>query len=156
MTKILCNNEAMKMILGGQKWTIRRPIEPQPEYSKAGWILHGAIWQMNIGPVPCMPGHTLATTCPFGHPGEVVDLVDAASHRFAKAEIRGVTIERVTDISRGEILGEGPPDRILASQRPDDLWDWYKATWDKGYEKKGLGWKANPWVYSVKFTVLGR
>ena len=154
MTKIVCNNEAMKMVLGGQKWSIRRPIDPQPSYTKEGWDLFGFKWQMNHGPVPCMAGHTLATTCPLGHPGEVVELVDANGSRFAKVEIRGLTIERVQDVSRGELLGEGAPDRMLASQRHDDIWDWYKATWDRGYEKKGLGWKANPWVYSVKFTVI--
>jgi hypothetical protein len=58
-------------------------------------------------------------------------------------EIVSLKVERVQDISEGDIIAEGCPDEYLLGK------NWYRPLWD---EINGIGsWEANPWVWVVEF-----
>lgn len=60
-------------------------------------------------------------------------------------EVTGVRVERVQDISEGDIIAEGCPNAYLLGG------SWYRPLWDSIYAKRGLDWDANPWVWVYEF-----
>jgi len=79
-------------------------------------------------------------------------------------EVTDVRIERLQEITQGDVLGEGlelPHDGLnttfdpiqKACLHPELMRDW-KALWDGLNAKRGYGWDANPWVWVIGFKVL--
>lgn len=82
-------------------------------------------------------------------------------------EIVFIGIERVQDISEEEARAEGVPGIIhkldisainltaqgmMMSGAGSPVYrDSFSDTWDTIYSKKGLGWKSNPFVWTIKF-----
>ncbi len=65
-------------------------------------------------------------------------------------EVTGVKVERLQDISRGDVIGEGCPFANIA--RGPDPKDWFKSIWI-GINGPG-SWVANPWVVAISFSVV--
>uniref|UniRef100_UPI0030D97B01 hypothetical protein n=1 Tax=Pseudomonas sp. EA_15y_Pfl1_P101 TaxID=3088684 RepID=UPI0030D97B01 len=71
-------------------------------------------------------------------------------------EITEVRVERLKDISRGDIRAEGlqcPPELASDDVSPNYR-DWYPAAWRELWESIGGDWEANPWVWVVEFKRL--
>lgn len=62
--------------------------------------------------------------------------------------VESVRVERVQDISEADAIAEG------RSLTRDDPRGYFPDTWDKINGKRGFGWKANPWVWAITYTVL--
>lgn len=87
-------------------------------------------------------------------------------------EVTDIRVERVQDISDEDAEAEGIRFHSLygewggveahPSSRPDcPHWRWYKSPaiafknlWNSINEKRGFGWKVNPWVWVVEFKVV--
>ena len=84
--------------------------------------------------------------------------------------IESIRVERVQDISEEDAAAEG-----VAVPWVGGAWPWiakistpwrfigqadnspkllYSHLWDSINAKRGFGWKANPWVWAIKYTVL--
>ncbi len=70
-------------------------------------------------------------------------------------EITGIRVERVQDISVGDIISEGIIERNVPYAKKKDLgWYYYKPwrnLWDSLNAKRGYGWDKNPWVWVIEF-----
>ena len=84
------------------------------------------------------------------------------AHARIWLEIADVRVERVLDISNGDILAEGTPE--LPIEETDDPWEnFYRAfsmsfeqLWDSINGQRGYGWDANPWVWVLDFKRIER
>jgi len=59
--------------------------------------------------------------------------------------VTNVRVQRVQEITEGEILAEGCPKEYLLGS------SWYRPLWDSIYAKKGFGWEGNPFVWVIEF-----
>lgn len=73
-------------------------------------------------------------------------------------EITNIRVERVQDISDKDSLKEGisldyspPAIPVIPNGLPRAK---FGKLWDSINEKRGYGWKANPWVWVVEFKVI--
>jgi len=68
-------------------------------------------------------------------------------------EILEVKVERIRDIGRepADALAEGISLRGDSTAAPFNAVNDFAALWDRINEARGFGWKANPWVWVVKF-----
>lgn len=57
-------------------------------------------------------------------------------------------VERLQDISEGDIIAEGCPPKYPLGR------NWYKPLWDTINAKRGYSWEVNPWVWVVEFRRL--
>ncbi len=66
-------------------------------------------------------------------------------------KITDIRVEQVQDISLADIVAEG------VSQKSDvaDHYRAWRALWDGIYKKRGDGWRKNPWVWVVEFSLIG-
>lgn len=76
-------------------------------------------------------------------------------------KVTDVRVERVQDITVGDIEKEGYPHEIDFSNMPIAMqgliFEWWTDTWNSTIEKQDLGrygLNANPWVYVIEFEVL--
>lgn len=68
--------------------------------------------------------------------------------------ITNIRVERVQEITEQDAIEEGWPKASRDfSQGPGNggPFDWFRSVWDSIYEKKGLGWGMNPWVWVIEF-----
>jgi len=66
-------------------------------------------------------------------------------------EVTGVRVERVQRISPEDCLCEGIKMRGFSHEAPFNAVDDFRRLWNGINEKRGYGWKANPWVWVVEF-----
>lgn len=64
--------------------------------------------------------------------------------------VKGVRIERLQDISRGDAMAEGCPFPNMAAG--DDPRQWYANLWEQINGPDS--WAANPWVWAITFKVI--
>ncbi|HHN5367024.1 TPA: hypothetical protein ACQ8UR_003893 [Escherichia coli] len=67
---IFFNAEMVRAILEGRKTQTRRLMKIQPKLNGGMYEVFGAGWSSGMNSVPAMLGHSLATNCPFGQPGD--------------------------------------------------------------------------------------
>lgn len=70
-------------------------------------------------------------------------------------EITGVRMERLQDITMGQIAAEGVsfdwcevrpyPEKVMLQRKA------FRELWNSLNAKRGYGWEANPWVWAVQF-----
>jgi len=77
--------------------------------------------------------------------------------------VTGVRVERVQDITEEDCIAEGiisltPPGyrykvdgKVFSTGRLA-----FAALWDSIYDKRGLGWDVNPWVWVTSYEVIER
>lgn len=75
---ILFTGPNVQNILSGRKHLTRREMKPQPQKNGAFWEWGGAGWSLDRGPVPCVPRHSMSTRCPYGTPGDLLYVKEAA------------------------------------------------------------------------------
>lgn len=77
-------------------------------------------------------------------------------------EIVSVRIERIQDISDDDVIAEGPigvPRSVNFQELIPELQmtymeiarDFFIKLWDQLNDKRGFGWKENPWVWVIEF-----
>lgn len=68
--------------------------------------------------------------------------------------ILNIIVERVQEISPGDAMEEGMPDKLLRSYPPHErsgaAKKWYAELWDK-INGKTFPWASNPWVWAIEF-----
>lgn len=78
--------------------------------------------------------------------------------RFSRInlEITKVRAERLQEINDADIQAEGTERmRVNREGKISDCWRWsFAALWDSINEKRGFGWKENPWVWVIEFSPL--
>ncbi|WP_435014653.1 hypothetical protein [Xanthomonas arboricola] len=67
---ILFNGAMVRAILSGAKTQTRRAMKVQPVRNGRFWEVYGAGWSDGMSSVPAVHGHSLATNCAFGQPGD--------------------------------------------------------------------------------------
>jgi len=85
-------------------------------------------------------------------------------HMFKKdarlwLEKTAIRVERLQDISRGEIRAEGvglPPSPRFTPGVFSELHQEFAYLWDKLNAKRGYSWEFNPWVWPISFKHSGR
>ena len=73
-------------------------------------------------------------------------------------EIVNVRVERIQDISNGDIGREGACRDLAGEIKCNDPsvqcdFECWKPLWDSINAKRGFGWDMNPWVWVVEFNV---
>lgn len=69
-------------------------------------------------------------------------------------EITNIRVERVQEISIGDIKSEGIADPWKVAIDTDP-WGVFADLWDKMHKKRGFGWSENPWVWVIEFKKGG-
>lgn len=76
-------------------------------------------------------------------------------------EVTAVRVERVQDITQGDMAQEGWPKATKVERCGDwgpeayrERAAWFRTLWDSINAKRGCGWDANPWVWVVEFRRL--
>lgn len=160
------NGDMVRAILRGQKTQTRRPVNPQPVfiYTQDGW-----------GPLMHIPGRGVwfnaapSDICPYGVPGDrllvraMSNLADPDADNIT-LEIISVEVARVQGITDSEAIAEGAREINHVGDNSSHLtWSMgdterygsprkaFAAEWDSIYAKRGLGWRANPWVWVIEF-----
>jgi hypothetical protein len=162
----------VRALLAGRKTQTRRAITPQPARA-AG----------NRKPPPCrygVAGDRLWVRERFAYrasldafnaarDGKIVYAADddAARHKDSRAwrqsrymprtasrillEITACRAERLHRITRADALAEGfdPSGNLF-----DDPVAWFRDLWDQLNAGRAFAWRANPWVWVIKFRML--
>lgn len=75
---ILFSGAMVRAILEGRKTVTRRAMKPQPVLNGNFWEWAGAGWSDRIASITPVAGHSLATRCPYGEPGDHLRVKEAA------------------------------------------------------------------------------
>ncbi len=67
---MIFNGEMVRAILDGRKTQTRRIMKVQPVLNGSFYEVYGAGWVRSMKSVPAVPGHSLASNCPFGLVGD--------------------------------------------------------------------------------------
>ncbi|MCM7687653.1 hypothetical protein M8S61_08355 [Enterobacter asburiae] len=67
---MIFNGEMVRAILEGRKTQTRRIMKVQPVLNGSFYEVYGAGWVTSMKSVPAIPGHSLASNCPFGLVGD--------------------------------------------------------------------------------------
>lgn len=67
---MIFNGEMVRAILNGRKTQTRRIMKVQPVLNGSFYEVYGAGWVQSMKSVPAIPGHSLASNCPFGLVGD--------------------------------------------------------------------------------------
>ncbi|WP_239006795.1 hypothetical protein [Enterobacter hormaechei] len=67
---MIFNGEMVRAILEGRKTQTRRIMKVQPVLNGSFYEVYGAGWVRSMKSVPAIPGHSLASNCPFGLVGD--------------------------------------------------------------------------------------
>lgn len=67
---ILFKGAMVRAIREGRKTVTRRAMKVQPVFKDRLWQVYGAGWCEAMQSVPAVPGHSLATHCPYGQVGD--------------------------------------------------------------------------------------
>ncbi len=114
---ILFNGAMVRAILSGAKTQTRRAMKVQPVRNGRFWEAYGAGWTDGMSSVPAVPGHSLATNCPFGQSD------DRLWVRENFADLRGTGIEHRPDptgpMQRYAFAADTPAGSAGDSQRID-------------------------------------
>lgn len=142
-------DEMVQAILAGNKTQTRRIMKTQLAYGGRSmpfpsWYLptgksSGILWPNGKSQILAM--------CPYGQPSDrlVVDGADAS----ILLEIVSVRIERVQDITLGDICKEIGAASIYEFRPATYGFDVFAELWDEIYGEGS--WNANPWVWVVEF-----
>lgn len=114
---ILFSGAMVRAILKGRKTVTRRAMRIQPVLKGHFWEVYGAGWSDGMDYVPCVPGHSLATNCPYGQVG------DRLWVRESFADLQGTGIEHRPDpagpLQRYAFAADSPPGSASDEARKD-------------------------------------
>ncbi|MFG0501115.1 hypothetical protein ACF8GD_00410 [Pseudomonas putida] len=114
---ILFNGAMVRAILAGRKTVTRRAMRQQPILNGRLWEVYGAGWSESVLGVPAVPGHSLATQCPYGQVG------DRLWVRETFMDLRGTGVEHRPDpsgpLQRYAYAAECPPGSHADATRKD-------------------------------------
>ncbi len=74
-------------------------------------------------------------------------------------KVTDVRVERLQDISGGEVLKEGIKKSLLFDGNVKNAFDKFSYLWNSTLKKSDLdryGWDANPWVWVIEFERCGK
>jgi hypothetical protein len=144
-------------ILDGKKVQARRILKPQPPESTVGWLREiGANGKWIATDAPSdrpVRRRVKRVDCPYGEPGKALTLYDDANVPFAEATLIGLRIQRLQDISEGDVAAEGcaqngPRGAFLPGM---PLKSMFAMAWCESYGARA--WAANPWVWVLEFRM---
>jgi hypothetical protein len=75
-----------------------------------------------------------------------------------RLRVLDVRVERVQEITPGDIVKEGAPREHSSDliTMVDKDRSWFKSGWDALNAKRGHGWDMNPWVWVIEFERAGK
>ena len=160
------NSEMIKAIDEGRKTQTRRPLKPQPKYTRSithsvqrpeEWALSGTMGMI---------------ICPYGQVGDQLATLQTDSEITEKAksfltfttiEITDIRVERVQEIKKNDVIAEG----LLHSKKTGDTWfkskihtdgitrfwaEAFECLWTSIYGKDA--WERNDWVWVIEFKKI--
>jgi hypothetical protein len=173
---VLFKGEMVNAILSGKKTQTRRIVKPQPvAWSKSPGLLEwkflhlppeGLIAECPYG----IPGDTLWIRETFavheiGESTHIVYRADCGSdgdgakwrpsifmprkHSRISLKITDVRVERLQDISEGDVMSEG-------IEHDPNVPSWLKFAflWNSINANRGYDWDSNPWVWVIEFEKI--
>jgi len=177
---ILFGGEMVRAILDGSKTQTRRVIKPQPDEA---WTMQGpCVINGHYADGPCksdlrcpygksgdrlwVKETFMPLTKGFAYRADGLinekfpginwqpSIFMPRSASRIMLEIESIRVERVQDISEEDAIAEG----CGYYDKPDDfpllpLQD-FCDLWDSINEKRGFGWKDNPWVWVIEFQAV--
>lgn len=153
------NHDVIAAILDGRKVQTRRILKPQPPESIVGWLREIGVkgkWVAVDGEATRrLAKKAKRVVCPYGEPGQSVDLCDGANVAFAQAMLVGQRLQRLHDISETDAAAEGcvGHTRRGAFLPGLPIKSVFALTWCETYGARA--WAANPWVWVLEFRVQG-
>ena len=186
---ILFSSEMVRAILEDRKTETRRVMRLQPLEDELVEVLYDATCGFYIARLIDCYGHEVHIKSPYGKPGDILYVRETfmigwtgeiyykadnnvnftpgwkpsihMPKKFSriKLKIKEIRVERIQDISNGDILAEGIPKEYYNS--PDKpIWrsavyrECFKKLWESLNKKRGFGWDKDPFVWVIKFKVI--
>ncbi|NJC38179.1 hypothetical protein GGR60_002733 [Xanthomonas arboricola] len=103
---ILFNGAMVRAILSGAKTQTRRAMKVQPVRNGRFWEAYGAGWSDGMSSVPAVPGHSLATNCPFGQPGDRLWVRETFSPIHSSVDGRLIEVDYRATYEHGHRMGD--------------------------------------------------
>lgn len=178
---MIFNGEMVRAILDGRKTQTRRIMKVQPVLNGSFYEVYGAGWVRSMKSVPAIPGHSLASNCPFGLVGDriwVRETWGVVSHELDEdGRIQPWNPDRPATAIHEMPFGSGyyTGHAIYAADGDftwgdDDAksegitppsggvlpgWEYrinFRDLWMSIYGADN--WEANPWVWVIEFKVV--
>ena len=146
---ILFSAPMIRAILAGSKTQTRRIIKPQPDPAFIGAEIGAE--SLTFRPALLFGSDTHFALCRVPRPGDRLWVMEESRilplAESVKLLVEAVKVERLQDISLGDVIEEGCPfPNRQAGLNPRD---WFRDIWS---EINGPGsWDENPWVVAITF-----
>lgn len=153
-------DERMSRAIGaGHKTQCRRIIKPQPPLGTTRWyssMSDSGNWMPAGDPGEQTPPTARWQACPYGKPGDTMQLDPGKDVAPIKIMLLAVRIERLQGISESDARASAPGFDL----KPADHWKNPRATqreifefcWTSFFGVRA--WNANPWVWVVDFHLM--
>jgi hypothetical protein len=145
-------------ILQGRKVQTRRILKPQPTDATVGWLREigpNGKWIAVEDPVPPPSRRRIRRmACPYGEPGQSIQLYDDSGVPFAQVLLVGLRIQRLQDISEADVAAEGCAQGHSAQGGflPGiPMQSVFALAWCELYGARA--WAVNPWVWALEFRL---
>lgn len=149
--RIKFSNEMLAAVIDGRKTQTRRLMKPQPVLNGNFYEVFGAGWSKGIKRVTVAPGHSLERNFPYGQVDKKIPFADKDGDIKGEIEIVDVWLQRVQDITLGDIckeIGCGLYDFKPAYYG----FEVFADTWSSIYGR--ANWTTNPWVWVIEFKQI--
>lgn len=153
---------SIQAIEAGKQRQTRRIVKPQPPPAATLWYCdpaHAERWiAATARPDDATPAQTVSKwlVCPYGKPGDLIDLAHESGQPFGRAILMGVRIQRLQAINEADAAAEGFAaasrlDEFLPETPPQAA---FALAWCERYGARA--WAANPWVWVLEFRLLNQ
>ncbi|MEY0244221.1 hypothetical protein AB7W15_01705 [Morganella morganii] len=149
--RIKFSDEMLAAVIDGRKTQTRRPMNPQPVLNGNLYEVFCAGWGKGIKCVTVAPGHSLERNFPYGPVDKKIPFADKDGNIKGKIEIVDVWLQRVQEITLGDIckeVGCGLYDFIPVHYGFEVFADIWSSIYGRG------SWLANPWVWVIEFKQI--
>ncbi|WP_434990091.1 hypothetical protein [Xanthomonas melonis] len=103
---ILFKGDMVRAILASAKTQTRRVMKVQPVRNGRFWEVYGAGWSDGMSSVPAVPGHSLATNCPFGQLGDRLWVRETFSPIHSSVDGRLIEVDYRATYEHGHRMGD--------------------------------------------------
>lgn len=149
--RIKFSDEMLAAVIDGRKMQTRRIMKPQPALNGNFYEVFGAGWSKGIKRVTVALGHSLERNFPYGLVDKKIPFADKDGNIKGEIEIVDVWLQRVRDITLGDICKEVGCG--LYDFKPVYYgFEVFADIWSSIYGREN--WLANPWVWVIEFKQI--
>lgn len=158
---------ADKNFYAGFKFSGQKSVSPL--FYKSPYMRGDLLWVRETWTAPFLPFNMRPSDMPEGT--HIVYRADEpeASYRWRPSifmprwasriilKVEDIRVERLQDATLNDLIAEGCPAEYL----PDNcngmsqaVHGWFEHLWDGLNDARGYGWRINPWVWVIEFSIL--